>query len=99
MTYRVEYSPDAVKHLRILNARQRATILDVAAGQLTQHPTVETRNRRRMRPNPLAPWALRVGNLRVYYDVQHSPDAVVFILAIGVKRRNVLYVGKEAILL
>ena len=29
-------------------------------------PAVEMRNRKPMRPNPVAPWELRIGNLRVY---------------------------------
>lgn len=30
-----------------------------------------------MQPNPVAPWELRVGTLRVYYDVEEEPDTVV----------------------
>ena len=66
MSYRIDYSPDAEHHLRVLTARQQATVLDTVDKQLRQQPTVETRNRKPMRPNPLAPWELRIGNLRVY---------------------------------
>ena len=41
-----------------------------------------------MRPNPLAPWELRLGNLRVYYDVSEDPEPVVLILRVGVKVRE-----------
>ena len=41
-----------------------------------------------MRPNPLAPWELRLGHLRVYYDVEEAPEQVVRVLAIGVKQRG-----------
>jgi len=52
-----------------------------------------------MRPNPLAPWELRIGNLRVYYDVGVMEEQVVSILAVGVKRRNRVYIGgKEFVL-
>ncbi len=27
-----------------------------------------------MRPNPIAPWELRIGSLRVYYDVEEEPE-------------------------
>ncbi len=53
-----------------------------------------------MRPNPLAPWELRIGNLRVYYDVEEIGDRdepVVFIRAVGVKTRNSLRIGGEEI--
>jgi len=49
-----------------------------------------------MRPNPVAPWELRVGDLRVYYEV-HAAETVVRILAVGVKERNVVRIGKEII--
>ena len=50
-----------------------------------------------MRPNPLAPWELRVGDLRVYYDVEHRPRPTVYVRAVGVKQRNRVCIGKEVI--
>lgn len=63
--------------------------------QLAHEPTVETRKRKPMRPNPLAPWELRIGDLRVYYDVEEGPPAVVYIRAVGVKERNRVRIGGE----
>ena len=60
-------------------------------------PTVETRNRKPMRPNPLAPWELRLERLRVYYDVQEEPERVVQVRAIGIKRRDKVLIGGEVI--
>jgi len=54
---------------------------------------VVTRNRKSMRPNPVAPWELRIGRLRVYYDVQEEPERVVTIRAVGIKERNRVYIG------
>jgi len=48
-----------------------------------------------MRPNPLAPWELRIGNLRVYYDVEEDPETVVHVRAVGIKERNRVRIGKE----
>jgi len=62
--------------------------LDTVDEQLTYQPTVETKNRKPMRPNPLAPWELRIGDLRVYYDVEEDPEPVVYINAVGIKERN-----------
>jgi len=50
-----------------------------------------------MRPNPLAPWELRIGNLRVYYDVETKPKHVVYIRAVGVKDRNRVIIGNEVV--
>jgi hypothetical protein len=59
-------------------------------------PLVETRNRKPLRPNPIAPWELRIQNLRVFYDVPIEEPNVVRILAVGMKEGNKLFIaGKE----
>lgn len=96
MAYTIEYSPETLSHFRVLTARQRVTVLDAVDVQLAHEPAVETRNRKPMRPNPLAPWELRIGDLRVYYDVEDVPEPKVYIRAIGIKERNrVRIAGKE----
>jgi mRNA-degrading endonuclease RelE of RelBE toxin-antitoxin system len=97
LPYRIEYSPEVEDHLRALTARQQALVLDTVDKQLKYQPTVETRNRKPMRPNPVAPWELRIGILRVYYDVEEEPEPVVYIRAVGVKQRNRVRIGKEVI--
>lgn len=69
-------------------------MLDGVARYLSSDPMVETRNRKPMRPNPLAPWELRLGNLRVYFDFVIDPEPVVVVLAVGVKERNAVRIGK-----
>jgi len=99
LSYRIDYSPDAVDHLRALPVREQRNLVDAVDEQLADQPTVETRNRKPMRPNPIAPWELRVGHLRVYYEVQEEPDPVVRVLAVGVKDRNgVRIAGEEMVL-
>lgn len=95
--YRIEYSPETEEHFQSLSKRQQVLVLDTVEKQLQFEPGIETRNRKPMRPNPLAPWELRVGNLRVYYDFENSPERVVFIRAIGIKERNNVRIGKEVI--
>ena len=97
MPYRIEYSPEAEDHLRALTARQQAIVLDGVDKQLLHEPTVETRNRKPMRPNSIAPWELRLGDFRVYYDVKETPESMVYIRAVGIKKRNQVYIGKEVI--
>lgn len=48
-------------------------------------------------PNPVAPWELRIGVLRVYYDVEEEPVKLVAIRAVGVKKRGRLFIGGEEI--
>lgn len=97
MTYEIEYSPDAEDHLRRLKARQRAIVLDKVDEQLTYQPDVETHNRKPMRPNPVAPWELRIGDLRVYYDFSQEPKKIVYVRAIGIKDRNIVRIGGKEI--
>jgi mRNA-degrading endonuclease RelE of RelBE toxin-antitoxin system len=93
--YAIEYTEAAERHLQALTARQRAIVLDAVEEQLAHQPTVETRNRKRMRANPLAGWELRVGELRVYFDVEEGPDAVVTVRGIGIKERDQVWLAGE----
>ncbi len=74
-------------------------VLDEVDGQLRHQPNVPTRQRKPMRPNPLATWELRIGDLRVYYDVHpatgETTDPEVIILAVGRKRGNQIWIGGE----
>ena len=92
MPYRMVYSADIREHGRSLTARQRSIVFDSTDEQLTHEPTVETQNRKQMRPNPLASWELRIGVLRVYYDVTEDPQTVT-VVAIGIKRGNRVFIG------
>ncbi len=84
-------------------------LLDAISEQLAREPLVETRHRKPLRPNPLAPWQLRVGSLRVFHDVRspapeeppnrelEAPAEVVYVLAVGKKERNVLRIAGEVV--
>jgi mRNA-degrading endonuclease RelE of RelBE toxin-antitoxin system len=93
LAYRIEYSPEAGGHLQALTARQRSLVFDAVDEQLAHEPGVETRNRKPMRPNPVAPWELRVRELRVYYDIAEQPEPLVTVLAVGLKRRDRIVIG------
>ena len=69
--------------------------MDAVTEQLTHQPTLPTRTRKRMRENPLATWELRIGNLRVYYNVPEELEPVVHIQAVGVKQRDRVYINKK----
>lgn len=97
MPYQIEYSPDAVDHLCNLPVRDQRIVVDAVDQQLTHQPLAETRNRKPMRPNPIAPWELRIGPLRVYYEVKEERDSVVTVLAVGIKERNIVRIGGEEV--
>jgi len=93
MSFEIEYSPDAVDHLRMLSKRDQKRVVDQVELHLTHQPMLATRNRKKLRPNLLADWELRVGQLRVYYVVRESPTPLVSIIAIGKKVGNRVFIG------
>ena len=97
MPYKIEYSPDAVDHLRAFPARDQRVVVAAVSEQLKFQPSTPTRNRKRLRPNDLAAWELRIGRLRVYYNVGEEPEPRVDVLMIGVKDRNIVRIGGEEI--
>ena len=97
MPFEVEYSPTVEGHLERFTARERLVVLNKLEEQLRYEPTLETRNRKRMRPNRLAVWELRIGAFRVYDDVMTEPRELVVVQAMGVKDRNVVRIGNEVI--
>ncbi len=82
--YDIEFSDDALADLRWFKKPEQNEILDGIEANLRYEPTVETRNRKRLRPNDTAEWELRIGKYRVFYDVA-AAVRIVSIEAIGLK--------------
>ena len=95
--YRIEYAPETEAHLKALTRRDAATVLSRVQAQLSREPAVATRNRKPLETNPLAPWELRVGHLRVYFDIEEVPERIVKIRAVGVKDRSRVLIGGEEV--
>jgi mRNA-degrading endonuclease RelE of RelBE toxin-antitoxin system len=98
--YSIEYTEEALKDLEYFRKPEQQLILDEVDLQLTYQPTTETNNRKRLRPNSVAEWELRIGKYRVFYDVREeaTPEIVkiVRIEAVGFKEHNKVYIrGKE----
>jgi mRNA-degrading endonuclease RelE of RelBE toxin-antitoxin system len=96
LSYQIEFAESVNAQLRRLAARDRALVLDTIERQLLHEPLVETRNRKPLRPNPLAPWELRIGDLRIFYDVGQE-EKTVYILAVGEKRGNSVWIGGQEV--
>jgi mRNA-degrading endonuclease RelE of RelBE toxin-antitoxin system len=95
VAYRVQVAASAEKHLDHLTARQQVVVLNAIKVQLQHEPFRETRNRKRLRPNPLAPWELRVGTVRIFYEADSETADLVNVLAIGVKKGNRLLIADK----
>jgi mRNA-degrading endonuclease RelE of RelBE toxin-antitoxin system len=96
MAFAIEFSPDARDHLRSLRKRDQQIIVDAIADQLTHQPDQPTAHRKPLEDNPIAPWELRVGDFRVFYDVNRDGQ-VVAVVAVGQKAHNRLRIGGEEI--
>jgi mRNA-degrading endonuclease RelE of RelBE toxin-antitoxin system len=92
--FRIEFAESVADQLLALTRGERVRLLDAIERQLGAEPLTETGNRKPLRPNPVAPWELRVGALRVFYEVAQRPG-VVRVVAVGKKDRNVLRVGRR----
>lgn len=93
--FRFAFTPSALDDIAWFRVPQRKAILQGIEEQLAHEPGVETRNRKRLRPNSVAEWELRVGEFRVFYDVDTGQNTVEIKTA-GIKEGNVLRVrGKE----
>jgi mRNA-degrading endonuclease RelE of RelBE toxin-antitoxin system len=97
MVYSIEFAQSVREQLRAFTALQRTTVLEAIEEQLSHQPLVETKQRKPLRPNPLAPWELRIGNFRVFYEVAADEPDTVRILSVGQKRGNKLYIGGQEI--
>ena len=93
--YRIEVTEEAKADLYYYNTFERKTITEEIRVQLTSQPLLATKNRKKLRNNPIASWELRAGNYRIFYEVDRVSRKVT-ILAIGHKEHNMLLIrGKE----
>lgn len=89
--FEIEFTPEALDDLEALKKSDQVLIIDAIETQLRHEPLVETRNRKQLRPNQVAGWELRVGRLRILYNV-YQDIPVVSVEAIGFKIGNMLFI-------
>lgn len=90
--FRIEFTPEAADDLGSMRTFDARRVVAAMESRLTHEPTRETRNRKRLRPNQLAEWELRVDTFRAFYDVT---DEAVNVVAIGLKQGNELFIHGE----
>ena len=93
--YQIEVTESAKDDLSVYTVFERKTMASAMRGQLTYQPMIETRQRQKLRDNPVASWELRVGKHRVFYEIDERSRKVT-IIAVGHKEHNILFIrGKE----
>ena len=90
MKFEIKFVRSADGDIASYAAHERRLILDGIGRYLEVDADVETRRRKRLRQNPLAPWELRMGTYRVFYEIRDN--SVVRVLAVGHKEHNDLYI-------
>jgi mRNA-degrading endonuclease RelE of RelBE toxin-antitoxin system len=96
MAFAIELSPRAREHIKRLRKRDQRIIVDAIGVQLTHQPNEPTPHRKLLVDHPLAPWELRVGDFRVFDDIDREGETVV-VVAIGQKTHDRLRIGCEEI--
>ena len=92
--FEIELTHSARQDLKALRKFEQKIILDGIDERLHFEPTVETPNRKRLEPNDIADWELRLGKYRVFYDAD-EPVKIVAIQAVGFKIGSELYIRGE----
>ena len=93
------YDAEVRKHIAKIERKYHSLIRRTIEKMLTYYPETETRNRKPLlRPSAFGTaWELRFGadnRFRVFYRTNRE-NRQVYILAIGVKVKNRLFVGGE----
>lgn len=82
--YEIRLGPDAQEELRGLAIRVRTRITAAMRRELVHRPALDVKPRKRLRPDPDSGisagrpvWQLRVGDHRVFYDVDVGAKVVM----------------------
>ncbi len=94
IVFETRFTKGALSDLAQLSAFKRVRILDAIEAQLSTQPLTRTRKRKPLGPGDIPPWEheppvweLRVGQFRVFYDV--DPEAQrVYVRAVRLKGRR-----------
>jgi mRNA-degrading endonuclease RelE of RelBE toxin-antitoxin system len=97
MAFNIHLDPQAREDLKPMRGFERAAILDTIERVLTQSPTITSRTRiKRLRKIESPEYRLRVGEFRVFYDVEEQEVYVLRILAKSEADQFLKEMGHEA---
>ena len=96
MPYPIRLTPAASAQFRALRKYDQVRIRNEMVRQLTDNPDEETRHKKRINSEFLSTYELRVGDFRVFYDIDGDRMEVV-IAAIGVKWHDRLFIEGEEV--
>lgn len=95
MPFQVTLTPRAEADLDYFKRFEQWVIVDAVRRFLRNDAEAESQHRKKLRPNPLSPWEVRIGKYRVFYDVVDT--TTVKIVAIGHKEHNDLFIRGQRV--
>jgi mRNA-degrading endonuclease RelE of RelBE toxin-antitoxin system len=95
MLFQVIFIPSAETDLDFFKVSEQRVIVDAIRTYLQVDATAPSQRRKQLSENPIAPWELRVGRYRVFYELEN--DAIVKIVAVGYKDHNDLFIRGESV--
>jgi mRNA-degrading endonuclease RelE of RelBE toxin-antitoxin system len=95
MPFQVTLTPSAAVDLEYFKRFEQRMIVDAIRRYLRNDADVESQHRTKLRANPLAPWEVRLGKYRVFYDVVDA--TTVKIVAVGYKDHNDLFIRGQRV--
>jgi mRNA-degrading endonuclease RelE of RelBE toxin-antitoxin system len=100
-SFELVYAPQVKAHLKANDRKYYGLIRQEIEARLQFEPGVETRNHKPLKRAVSfeAQWEIRFGpnnRFRVFYEVDQEAR-IVYVLAVGVKVRDRLYIGGEEI--
>ena len=90
MEYRISLTESAKGDIAHFEAQEQRTIVAGIMAHLKADAEVRTKKKKPLRPNPIAPWELRLDRYRVFYSVESG--GTVKIVAVGHKEHNDLLI-------
>ncbi|MFL5240536.1 MAG: type II toxin-antitoxin system RelE family toxin [Gemmataceae bacterium] len=92
MPFKITITEDADRQFRALKAREQRNLEAAILSRLEYQPRTPSKAIKQLRPNPLAEFELRAGNLRALYNVEGDE---VIVLIVGRKVGDKLIVEGE----
>lgn len=83
MRYEIIFAPQAEEDLLALRANERAEVLDTIEDHLRYEPEKTSKSRiKRLEDMEWPQYRLRIGDIRVFYDVSYLPEGGVIEIVI-----------------
>src|SRR5438034_8401954 len=94
MEYEISLTESAKKDIESFESSDQRIVVAGIIAHLKTDAETETRRKKQLRPNPVAPWELRLDRFRVFYSIEKGTKLKV--VAFGHKEHNHLFIqGKK----